>query len=179
MKEGAFAPSAPGSLAEGPPMSIALLWSLVVLLMLVGVAGTVLPVLPGTALVFAGAWLGAWIDGYERVSVYTVVVLGVMAVLAWALDYVAALMGARRVGASPQALVGAAIGTVAGLLAGFVGVLFMPFVGAAAGEYLARRDEQRAMQVGLATGLGLLLGMVAKVAIAFAMVGVFVVAWLV
>lgn len=160
-------------------MSIALLWSLVVLLMLVGVAGTVLPVLPGTALIFAGAWLGAWIDGYERVGVYTVIVLGVMAVLAWALDYVAALMGAKRVGASPQALVGAAIGTVAGLLAGFVGVLFMPFVGAAAGEYLAQRDEQRAMQVGLATGLGLLLGMVAKVAIAFAMVGVFVVAWLV
>lgn len=160
-------------------MSIALLWSLVVLLMLVGLAGTVLPVLPGTALIFAGAWLGAWIDGYERVGVYTVVVLGVMATLAWALDYLAGLMGARRVGASPQALVGAAIGTVAGLLAGFVGVLFMPFVGAAAGEYLARRDEQRAMQVGLATGLGLLLGMVAKVAIAFAMVGLFVVAWLV
>lgn len=160
-------------------MSITLLWTLTVLLMLVGLAGTVLPVLPGTALVFAGAWLGAWIDGYERVGVYTVVVLGVMAALAWALDYVAALMGAKRVGASPQALVGAAIGTVAGLLAGFVGVLFMPFIGAAAGEYLARRDEQRAMQVGLATGLGLLLGMVAKVAIAFAMVGVFVVAWLV
>jgi len=160
-------------------MSIALLWTLAAVLMLVGLVGTVLPVLPGTALVFAGAWLGAWIDGYERVGVYTVVVLGVMAVLAWVLDYVAGLMGARRVGASPQALVGAAIGTVAGLLAGFVGVLFMPFVGAAAGEYLARRDEQRAMQVGLATGLGLLLGMVAKVAIAFAMVGVFVVAWLV
>lgn len=160
-------------------MSITLLWTLTVLLMLVGLAGTVLPVLPGAALVFAGAWLGAWIDGYERVGVYTVVVLGVMAALAWALDYVAALMGAKRVGASPQALVGAAIGTVAGLLAGFVGVLFMPFIGAAAGEYLARRDEQRAMQVGLATGLGLLLGMVAKVAIAFAMVGVFVVAWLV
>jgi len=160
-------------------MSIALLWTLAAVLMLVGLVGTVLPVLPGTALVFAGAWLGAWIDGYERVGVYTVVVLGVMAVLAWVLDYVAALMGAKRVGASPQALVGAAIGTVAGLLAGFVGVLFMPFVGAAAGEYLARRDEQRAMQVGLATGLGLLLGMVAKVAIAFAMVGVFVVAWLV
>ncbi|MCD0416651.1 DUF456 family protein [Rubrivivax sp. JA1024] len=160
-------------------MSITLLWMLTVLLMLVGLVGTVLPVLPGTTLVFAGAWLGAWIDGYERVGVYTVVVLGVMAALAWALDYVAALMGAKRVGASPQALVGAAIGTVAGLLAGFVGVLFMPFIGAAAGEYLARRDEQRAMQVGLATGLGLLLGMVAKVAIAFAMVGVFIVAWLV
>jgi uncharacterized protein YqgC (DUF456 family) len=160
-------------------MSIVVLWVLAVLLMLVGLVGTVLPVLPGTALVFAGVWLGAWIDGYERVGVYTVIVLGLMALLAWALDYVAALMGAKRVGASPQALIGAAIGTVAGLLAGFVGVLFMPFVGAAAGEYLARRDEQRAMQVGLATGLGLLLGMVAKVAIAFAMVGVFVVAWLV
>ncbi|MBK1611982.1 hypothetical protein CKO44_00665 [Rubrivivax gelatinosus] len=160
-------------------MSTPLLWSLAVLLMAGGIAGTVLPLLPGTALVFAGAWLGAWIDGYERVGVYTVVVLGVMALLAWALDYLAGLMGARRAGASPQALVGAAIGTVAGLLAGFVGVLFMPFVGAALGEYLARRDEQRALHVGLATGIGLLLGMVAKIAIAFAMVGVFIVAWLV
>ena len=160
-------------------MTTTLLWILAMLLMAVGVAGTVLPVLPGTALVFAGVWLGAWIDGYERVGVYTVVVLGAMALLAWALDYLAGLMGARRAGASKEALVGAAIGTVAGLLAGFVGVLVMPFVGAALGEYLARRDERRAMSVGMATGIGLLLGMVAKIGIAFAMLGVFAVAWLV
>jgi uncharacterized protein YqgC (DUF456 family) len=104
--------------------------------------------------------------------------LTALAVLAWVLDYVAGLMGAKRAGASKEALIGAAVGTVAGLLMGLVGVLFMPLVGAAAGEYLARRDEQRAVKVGLATWLGILIGMVAKVGIAFVMIGVFVAALL-
>jgi uncharacterized protein YqgC (DUF456 family) len=92
------------------------------------------------------------------------------------LDYVAGLMGAQRAGASRQALVGAALGTVVGLLMGFVGVLFMPLVGAALGEYLARRDQKHALKVGFATWVGIIVGLVAKVAIAFVMVGVFVVA---
>lgn len=85
-------------------------------------------------------------------------------------------LGARKVGASRQAVVGAAIGTVLGILAGLLGVLLFPFVGAVAGEYLGRRDHRGAAQVSLATGLGLLLGMAAKLVIAFVMVGVFVVA---
>jgi uncharacterized protein YqgC (DUF456 family) len=152
------------------------LWICSVALIVAGVAGTVLPVLPGNVLVLAGMVLGAWIDDFARVGGLTLAVLTALAVLSWALDYVAGLMGARRAGASRQALIGAAIGTVAGLFLGLVGVLFMPLVGAAAGEYLARRDEQRAMHVGIATWLGILLGMVAKVGIAFVMVGIFVAA---
>lgn len=152
------------------------LWIASVALIVAGVAGTVLPVLPGTALVLAGMVLGAWIDGFSRVSGITLAVLAVLAALSWVLDYVAGLMGARRAGASKQALIGAAIGTVAGLFIGLVGVLFMPLIGAAVGEYLARRDERRAVHVGIATWLGILLGMVAKVGIAFVMVGVFVAA---
>ena len=76
-------------------------------------------------------------------------------------------------------IVGAAIGTVAGIFLGLVGVLFLPLVGAAAGEYLAQRDERRAMNVGLATWLGLLAGLVAKVVLAFMMIGVFVAALLI
>jgi uncharacterized protein YqgC (DUF456 family) len=155
-----------------------LLWIASVALILTGVAGTVLPVLPGTALILAGMVLGAWIDGFTRVGGFTMGVLTALAVLAWVLDYVAGLMGAKRAGASKEALIGAAVGTVAGLLMGLVGVLFMPLVGAAAGEYLARRDEQRAVKVGLATWLGILIGMVAKVGIAFVMIGVFVAALL-
>jgi len=94
------------------------------------------------------------------------------------LDYAASVLGAKKVGASKQALIGAALGTVLGLFLGFVGVLVMPFVGAAAGEYLARRDHRAAARVGVATGLGLVVAMVAKVVIAFVMIGVFVVALL-
>jgi uncharacterized protein YqgC (DUF456 family) len=147
--------------------------------MLVGLAGTVLPALPGTALVLGGAVLGAWIDDFTRVGGGTIAVLVVLAVLAWVLDYVAGLLGAKKAGASRQALIGAALGTVAGLFMGLVGVLFMPLVGAAAGEYLARRDEMNAARVGVATWLGMMVGMIAKVAIAFVMIGVFVVALIV
>jgi uncharacterized protein len=162
-----------------PPMTITLLWTLSVALMLIGLAGTVLPALPGTLFVLAGIVLGAWIDDFTRVGWGVLTVVIVLAVLAWVLDYVAGLMGARKVGASRQALVGAALGTVAGLFMGLIGVLFMPLVGAAIGEYLARRDQQRALKVGVATWLGIMAGLVSKVVIAFMMIGVFVAALLI
>jgi hypothetical protein len=153
-----------------------LLWALSVLLMVLGLLGTVLPALPGVVLVFLGIWLGAWIGDYQQVSGLTVAILAVLTVLAWALDYVAALLGARGAGASRQALVGAALGTVAGVFMGLVGVLFMPFVGAVVGEYLARGKRRESLRVGLATWLGLIAGLMAKVVIAFMMIGIFVVA---
>jgi uncharacterized protein YqgC (DUF456 family) len=160
-------------------MEMTLLWVLCVALILLGLAGTVLPLLPGTLLVWAGIVLGAWIDDFARVSVTTVVLISVLAVLAWGLDYVAGLLGAKKAGASKQALLGAALGTVLGLFMGLVGVLFMPLVGAAVGEYLARKDETRAVKVGLATWFGIMLGLIAKVVLAFIMVGVFAAALLI
>jgi uncharacterized protein len=151
-----------------------LLWGVAVLLILVGVAGTVLPALPGTALVLAGIVLGAWIDDFSRVGVGSLLIIGVLALMACGFDYVAGLLGARRAGASRQALWGAAIGTVVGIFMGLVGVLFMPLVGAAVGEYLARRDQGQALRVGVATWLGIMAGLLAKVVIAFMMIGIFV-----
>ena len=160
------------------PATDVALWILSIALMAAGLAGAVLPVLPGAALVLAGTVLGAWIDNFERVGGWTVGVLVALALLSWVLDYVAGVLGAKKAGASKQALIGAAIGTVAGLFLGFVGVLVLPFVGAAAGEYLARRDHRAAARVGLATGFGLVVALVAKVVIAFVMIGIFVVALL-
>jgi uncharacterized protein YqgC (DUF456 family) len=153
-----------------------LLWVLSAALILLGLAGTVLPALPGTLFVLAGIVLGAWIDDFSRVGWGIVSAVGVLAVLAWVLDYVAGLLGARKAGASRQALIGAALGTVAGIFTGLVGVLFMPLVGAAVGEYLARRDHPNAIKVGVATWLGIMAGLVAKVVIAFMMIGLFVAA---
>ena len=163
-------------------MSVALLWSLSVLLILVGLAGTVLPALPGTALVLGGIVLGAWIDDFTRVGPGWLSVIALLAVVAWVLDYVAGWLGAKKAVASRLALVGAALGTVVGLLMGLVGVLFMPLVGAALGEWWTRRGQlaagQQAVRVGVATWLGIMVGLVAKLVIACVMVGLFVVALL-
>jgi uncharacterized protein YqgC (DUF456 family) len=158
---------------------VAILWSVAIVLILAGVAGTVLPALPGVTLVFAGIALAAWIDDFARIPVWLLVLLGALTATAWIVDYAAAGMGARRAGASRLAIVGAIVGTFAGILSGLWGLLFLPLVGAAIGEYVAQRDLLRAGKVGVATWIGLLLGTAAKVAIVFAMVGIFVVALLV
>jgi len=160
-------------------MTTAALWVLVVVLMLLGLAGIVLPALPGTILIFAGILLAAWIDDFARIGAWTLGLTGALTLVSIACDYLAAVMGAKRLGASRQAVVGAALGTVLGLFTGLWGLLFMPLIGAAIGEYLVIRDLQRAGHVGFATGVGLLIGIAAKIAIAFTMVGIFVAALLI
>lgn len=150
-------------------------WIAVVLLIAAGVAGSVLPALPGTALVLAGIVLGAWLDDFTRVKWWVVVIIAVLAIIAWVTDYFATVLGARKAGASKLAIIGAALGTVAGIFMGLVGVLFMPFVGAAVGEYLAQKDTRQAAKVGLATWLGLLVGTIVKLVLVFMMIGIFVV----
>jgi len=142
----------------------------------IGVAGTVVPVLPGPILAFAGIALAAWIDDFARIPVWLLGVIALLTVLAWAVDYIAAAMGVKRTGASRLAIIGAAIGTVAGIVSGLWGLLFMPLVGAAIGEYIVQRDLRRAGKVGIAASVGLLVGTVAKLAIVLTIVGIFALA---
>ena len=163
-----------------PPLSwkadpvTAILWLAATALIVIGVAGTVLPVVPGAILVFGGIALAAWIDDFARIPVWLLLLLAVLTAMAWVVDYLAAAAGAKRAGASKLAIIGAAIGTLAGIFSGLWGLLFMPLAGAAIGEYVAQRDVWRAGKVGLATWIGLLLGTAVKVALVFAMVGIFV-----
>lgn len=154
-------------------------WVLAVALIVAGVAGTFLPVLPGAALVFGGMLLAAWIDGFQRVGWVTLVVLGVLTLLVFLIDLVAGLLGAKRVGASKLAITGAAIGTVVGMFFGLLGILIAPFVGAFVGEVIARGQLEPAARVGFGTWIGLLAGTLAKFALVLAMVGVFVTSYLI
>jgi uncharacterized protein len=167
-----------------------LAWAGVVVLIAVGIAGTVLPALPGVLLVMAGIAWGAWLDDFTRVPVWVVGLCLVLAVAAMATDYVAAAMGAKKVRASGWAIAGAAVGTVAGVFTGFIGLLFMPLAGAMAGEWWAlsraragvgsgnaAADGKRALEVGLATWLGMMIGTAVKLSLVFVMVGVFVLAY--
>lgn len=146
-------------------------------MVVVGVLGIVLPALPGVPLVFAGMWLAAWAGDYQQVGGHTVVILGVMAVLSLGIDLLGTLLGAKRVGASRLALAGAAIGTVAGLFFGIVGIFVGPFVGALAAELVHGRDAARAAKVGMGTWVGIVIAAVLKLTLAFAMLGLFAFAW--
>lgn len=150
-----------------------LLWILAIAMIAVGVAGTVLPALPGVALVFAGMLVAAWIDDFARIPGWIVAIMAVLTAIAMAADFAAGMLGAKKAGASKLAIVGAAIGTIAGVFTGFLGLVFMPLVGAAIGEYVAQRDVKRAGRVGIATWIGLLVGTAIKVAVVFTMLGVF------
>jgi uncharacterized protein YqgC (DUF456 family) len=150
-----------------------------VALVVLGVVGSVIPGLPGTIFVFAGMWLAAWADGFTRVSVATIVVLGVLAAASYAVELAAAGLGVKRVGASRQAIVGAALGTVLGLFFGLPGVIVGPFAGAVIGELSARSGLAQAARVGVAAWVGLLLGTAVRVGVAFIMLGIFLFALLV
>jgi len=156
------------------------LWYVVAaLLVLVGLAGSVLPALPGVPLVFAGLLVAAWADDFTRVGAVTIVLLGLLTVVSFAIDFAATAMGAKRVGATRQAIVGAALGTFAGVFLGIPGLILGPFVGAVIGEMLSHGEMQRATRAGVATWVGLLFGTLAKLALVFTMIGTFAVAYFV
>lgn len=154
-----------------------LYYVLALVLILVGLAGVILPALPGLPLVFAGMLVAAWADDFERIGWISLTILGLLTALSLAVDFFATVVGAKRVGASGKALLGAAVGTVAGMFFGFVGLFIGPFVGALLGEYWHSRELGQATKVGLGTWLGIALGVVLKLGVAFAMLGYFVLAW--
>jgi hypothetical protein len=143
------------------------------LLVTVGLIGTVLPAIPGIPLIFLGLCVAAWAEGFQYVGGGTIAVLGVMALVAYGVDLVAGALGAKRFGASRLAILGAVAGTIIGLFLGIPGLILGPFVGAAIGELVARRDLLQAGRAGLGTWLGLVIGAAVKIAISFSMIAVF------
>ena len=147
------------------------------MLVVVGLAGIVLPAIPGTVLIFAGLWLFAWADGFTRVGVATIVVLGIVAAATYFVDVAMMAAGMKRLGTSRRAMAGAAIGTVAGFFFGLPGLVIGPFAGAVIGELTAHGDLSRAGRAGVAAWIGFAIGTVVKVGLAFVMIGIFAAAW--
>ncbi|BET57261.1 DUF456 domain-containing protein [Geobacter sp. 60473] len=154
------------------------LWLLAVVLVLIGIAGTLLPALPGIPLVFGGLVLAAWIDGFSRVGWLPLLVLGLFTAGSFAIDPYASGKGARRYGASRHAVIGASIGAVVGVFFGLPGLVAGPFLGASLGELLARGDLGRAGRAGIGAWQGFVIGTVLKVVLALAMVVFFLAAYL-
>lgn len=153
-----------------------LLWAISAVLVIVGLAGLALPAIPGAPLIFAGLLLAAWAEQFAYVGWGTLTLLGVLALLTYAVDFIAGAFGASKFGASTRSIAGAAIGAVVGIFFGLPGILLGPFIGAVLGELSARRTFAQAGRAGIGATIGLILGTAAKFALAFSMLGVFAVA---
>jgi uncharacterized protein len=154
---------------------VALLF-LAAIIVIVGLIGLVLPAIPGAPLVFVGLLVAAWAEDFTYVGPWTIVILALLALLTYGVDLWATMFGAKKFGASRRAIIGAVVGAVVGLFLGFPGVLFGPFIGAVIGELLAQRNLQQAARAGFGATIGLVLGAAIKIALAFSMIGIFLVA---
>jgi uncharacterized protein YqgC (DUF456 family) len=154
-----------------------LLCVIATVLIVVGLAGAMLPVLPGIPLIFCGIWLIAGADHYRHVGLGWLLGIAAVGVLGVTLDLLAGALGAKRVGASKQAVFGALVGTVIGLAFGLAGLLLGPFCGAVLGELAAGKSVSRSAHVGVSAWIGLLFGTLIKLIASLMMVALFGAGW--
>jgi uncharacterized protein YqgC (DUF456 family) len=152
-----------------------LLWTLSAILVVVGLLGVVLPAIPGAPVLFVGLLVAAWTENFQFVGWGTLAILAFLAFLTYAVDFMAGAFGAKKFGASRRSVIGAAIGGVVGLFFGLPGVIIGPFAGAVMGELSHRRTLSEAGKAGVGATVGLALGVAAKLALAFTMIGIFLV----
>jgi len=155
------------------------LWVLAVVLVAVGLLGLVLPLIPGVPLVYLGIVVAAWAGGFTKIGAFTLLLCGVLAAVAFVVDYVSGVLGAKRMGATPWGLLGAFVGTIVGLFFGLPGLILGPAVGAIGFEYWKDPKFKKASKAGAGVVIGFALGVVAKCAIALTMLGIAAVAYLV
>ena len=154
-----------------------ILWYVVAgIIIAAGFVGAILPVLPGIPVMFGGMLLAAWIGHFEKIPLWVIVVLGILAAFSVVFDFLAGSYGAKRYGASTAAAWGALIGTIVGLFFGIPGLLLGPFIGAVIGQLVSGSKLDHATRVGFGTWIGLLIGTAIKLAVAFMMLGTFALA---
>jgi uncharacterized protein len=147
------------------------------ILIVLGLAGAVVPALPGIPLIMGGIWLIAGADGYRHLGQWWLLSIGLIGAVGLTLDLVAGALGAKRVGASKQAVSGALVGTVIGLFFGLPGLLLGPFCGAVVGELTAGNSILRSAHVGAGAWLGLIFGTIIKLVASVMMVALSGAGW--
>ena len=145
------------------------------LIMVVGLIGTVVPGLPGMPLILGGIALYSLGSGFSVIGVPQFLGLLVLGAIGIGLNFLGNLIGARKFGASRIGLLGAFVGLVIGLFAlGPFGIVFGPLLGAVAAELLQGRAAHEALRSGFGVLIGYVVGSLAEVLIALIMVGWFV-----
>lgn len=145
------------------------------LCMLVGLVGSVLPIIPGAPIILVTAIVHRLCFGSASVDNLSLLVLIFLTLLSFVFDYLASMFGAKKLGATWRGVWGAVIGGAVGLFFNIPGIILGPFIGATLFELLGGREVKPAAKAGAGAMLGLLAGAVGKVAIGVAMIGWFTV----
>lgn len=151
-----------------------LLWIIGAILTFIGLAGLLLPLIPGAPLLFIGLLCGAWAESFRYIGLWTLLTLAGMAALTYAVEFFAAALGVKKFGGSKRAMIGAALGGLIGIAFGPIGIILSPFIGAVIGELSLQRSLDQASRAGFGTVVGLAIGVAGKFAIGIAMIGLFV-----
>lgn len=139
-------------------MSIAV-FILCFLMMLAGLGGTVLPILPGIPIIWAAMLIFGWYSDWVHYGLTAMAVTGVLVALSVAVDQLASVMGARKFGASRAGMIGAVVGAIVGVVFFNVfGLIFGTFLGAMGFELVF---SGRNLSQSLASGTGALVGFLA------------------
>ncbi len=147
-----------------------------IILMLIGLIGSVLPLIPGSPLILLGAFIYAWYSDFSVISWGTLAILLALVVLSQTIEYLASLLGAKKFGASRRGLVGAFLGGLIGLFSGGIaGTLIGSFFGALLLEFFHGRNLNASLRIGLGTWIGFFCGAVGKFIIALTMIGIFLI----
>ncbi len=148
---------------------------LIVALIVTGLIGTIVPMLPGAPLILVGMVIYAIWDRFEHMSVWTFVILLILALFLTVIDYVSHYIGAKAYKASQTALICSAIGGIIGLLTGnVVGFIFGPLIGAVIGELIDSQDLRKSLKTGTGVFIGFISGTLVKFVIAVIMVVIFI-----
>lgn len=149
---------------------------LVIVAMLIGAAGTVLPILPGIPFIFAAALFYGWYEGFTVINSGYLIVLGIITAISILFSYLSTVLGTRHFGASKWGSVGAISGLFFGLIM-FppIGIIIGPLLGAFIGEYLTQKDSDQAIRASVGALIGLFSGIVVNLLIAVGMVISFII----
>ena len=154
-----------------------LLFVIAAALIAAGLLGAIVPALPGIPMIFAGIWLIAGVDHYHHLGLGWLLGIAAIGAVGLTLDLLAGALGAKRVGASKQAVWGVLVGTVIGLFFGLPGLLLGPFLGAVSGELTAGNGILRSTHVGMSAWLGLIFGTIIKLVASVMMVALLGAGW--
>lgn len=152
-----------------------ILWILAAVLTVTGLAGLLLPIVPGAPVLFLGLLCGAWAEDFQYIGLWTLLILAVLTGLTYLVEFAASVLGVKKYGGSNRAVIGAAVGGVAGLFFGIPGILFGPFAGAVIGELSLQRTMDEAGRAGFGTVVGLAVGLAGKFAVGLVMIGIFII----
>lgn len=150
-----------------------ILWIIGAILTFTGLAGLLLPLVPGAPLLFLGLLFGAWAEDFRYIGMWTLLFLAALAALTYVVEFVASILSVKRYGGSRRAMVGAAMGGIVGIFLGIPGILLGPFVGAVIGELSLQRSFDESSRAGFGTVVGLAIGVAGKLAIGITMIGIF------